>query len=108
MDGPGYFLFVDNQADPQDLVSQIKDDIGCEWEWTLYNKKPWENTYGQASETDKRKFMLNKVPHTECKDGEAEDIMFALRRWMKSSKATLRFGEHINFVEAITNRSPPG
>jgi len=46
-ESPGYLLFVNNQSDPLDLSSQIEEDIGTTWEWTLRNKAPWENNYGE-------------------------------------------------------------
>ena len=36
---PGYFLFVNNQVDPNDFAMQIQEDIGNKWLWTIYNKK---------------------------------------------------------------------
>jgi len=90
------------------LVSQIQDNIGTSYEWTLYNKKPWENNYCQEKVHSKRKEMLQKVPHIECKAGKSDELMETLRQLIKISKAALRFGKHIKLVEALTNKSPPG
>ena len=107
-EGPGYFLFVDNQVDPLDLVTQIQDDIGTSYEWSLYYKKLWNNSYRKEKLHSKHKEMLQKVPHIECKAGKLDELMEALRQWIKTSKATIRFGEHIKLVKALTNKSPPG
>ena len=38
----GYFHFVCNQSDPDNVYSQITSDIGTAWNWTLYSKVPRE------------------------------------------------------------------
>ena len=88
-EGPGYFLFVDNQVDPLDLVTQIQDDIGTSYEWSLYYKKLWNNSYRKEKLHSKHKEMLQKVPHIECKAGKLDELMEALRQWIKTSKAEL-------------------
>jgi len=92
-EGPGYILFVDNQTDPLDLVSQIQDNIGTSYEWTLYNNKPWKNSYRKEKLHSKLKEMLQKVLHDECKAGKLDEF---------------RFGEHTKLVKALTNKSPSG
>jgi len=84
----GYLSFVNNQSDPLDLSSQIEEDIGTTWKWTLWNKTPWENNYGakKTNANDKQSYH-KKAPHIECKQDHGEDLMNALRKWIKSKAA---------------------
>ena len=90
---PGYFLFVNNQVDPNDFAMQIQEDIGTKWLWSIYNKKPWENNYSKAV-SNKRQEMLAKTPHIECQASDSDELMTALRKWAKVGHAAKRFGAH--------------
>jgi len=107
-ESPGYLLFVNNQSDPLDLSSQIEEDIGTTWVWNLWNKAPWENNYGakKTNANDKQSYY-KKAPNIEYKQGHGEDIMNALRKWIKSRAVAKHFGNHLKLVECLTSRSPP-
>ena len=107
-ESPGYFLFVNNQVDPNDFAMQIQEDIGTKWLWSIYNKKPWENNYSKQAVSNKRQEMLAKAPHIECKDSHTGELMTALRIWISRGNAAKRFGAHFKLVESITARTPPG
>ena len=110
---PAYFLFVNNQSDPLQLVSDINMDLPTEFTWTLFNKKPWECTYApknKPKENDKsedKKDTYSKFPHIECDENQTEDLLSALRKWISSGTAKRRFGPHIKLVSCLTNKSPP-
>ena len=106
---PGYLQFVDNNADPTDLSSQIVMDIGDDWNWTLYNKEPFELDYQKMAhdKKHKKKDFFASTPHIECADGEQDAIMHAIRKWISSGRASLRFGQHIKIVECLTKKSSP-
>ena len=106
-ESPGYFLFINNQVDPNDFAMQIQEDIDNTWVWTIYNKKPWENNYSKVA-SNKRQEMLAKTPHIECQASDSDALMTALRKWAKVGHATKRFGAHFKLVESITARTPPG
>ena len=105
---PGYFLFVNNQVDPNDFAMQIQEDIGDKWLWSIYNKKPWENNYSKQAASNKRQEMLAKSPHIECKDSDSDALMTALRKWISRGHASKKFGAHFKLIESITARTPPG
>ena len=105
---PGYLQFVDNNADPQDLCNQICEDIGNKFTVTIYNREPFENNYAVLAENKKKKkdFHAN-APHFECAAGQEEDLKDTIRGWIKSGRASKRFGAHIKFVECLTKISSP-
>ena len=108
-ESPGYFLFVNIQSDPLDFSSQIKEEIGSTWEWTLRIKAPGENNYGaKITNAHDKKSYYKKVRHIEWKQCHGEDIMNAPHKWIKYKAATKRFGDHLKLVECLTLRSPPG
>jgi len=92
-------LFVNNQSDPLDLSSQIEEGIGTTWEWTLWNKAHWENNYSakKTNANDKQSYY-KKLPHIESKQGHGEDLMNALRKWIKSKAAAKRVGDHLKLI----------
>ena len=105
---PGYFHFISNQSDPDDIYKQIISDIGDTWNWTLYSKIPWE---GFKSSTEKtvttdKVDWFKKALIIECKTDDAEDLVNIIRSWIKKGAAFPRFGPHIKFVEALTSRTP--
>ena len=106
---PGYLQFVDNNADPTDLCNQIVMDIGDDWTWTLYNKEPFELDYKKMAHNKKhkKKDFYAATPHIECADEEQDALMHAIRKWISSGKASLRFGQHIKIVECLTKKSSP-
>jgi len=108
-ESPGYLLFVNNQLDPLDLSYKIEEDIGTTWECTLSNKLPWENNYGtkETNANDKDSYY-KKEPHIEYTQGHGEDLMNALRKWIKSKAVAKHFGDHLKLVERLTSRFPPG
>jgi len=80
-DTPAYFQFVDNRADPDDIKRQIEEDIGEDWTWIIFNRKPWEG-YNAKKETNKRNEYLAKCLHVECTENDSEDLIRAIRRWI--------------------------
>ena len=102
---PAYFQFMDNRADPDDIRRQIMEDIGETWDWVLFNRKPWEG-YNQKKEEDKKKEYLAKCLHVECKEGDKDAVCNAIREWIKSGYAALRFGTHLKLVEEIKPDTP--
>ena len=50
-DTPGYFHFICNLSDTDDVYAQIVSDIGDDWLWTLYNRQPWEGISKSRSQT---------------------------------------------------------
>ena len=105
---PGYLQFVDNDADPLDLTSQIQADIGTSLTWTLYMREPFELDYANMAAKKKRKKDFNaNVPHIECADGEEDQLKATLRKWISTGQASLRFGTHIKFIEALIKTSSP-
>ena len=74
-------FFVNNQSEPLDLSSRIKEDIGTTFEWTLWSKAPWDNNYGAKKDNlNDKKSHYKKAPHIECKQGHGEDLMNTLRK----------------------------
>jgi len=105
---PGYFQFVDNNADPADICSQVCDDIGQEFTVTCVNREPFENNYAaMAANKKKKKNFHANCAHFECADGEEESLKDRLRGWIKDGTAIRRFGPHIKFVECLTKSSSP-
>ena len=106
---PGYFHFICNQSDPDDVYNQITADVGDTWNWTLYNKIPWEGfktSFQKNSAIDKTDWH-KKALAIECRTEDAEDLVSAIRTWIKKGTALPRFGPHIKFVEALTSKTPP-
>jgi len=105
---PGYLQFVDNNADPQDIYSQICDDIGYIFTWTCHNREPFEGNYVAMAENRKKKknYHANCV-HFECADGQEENFKAAIRAWKNDGRAAKRFGPHVKFVECLTKASSP-
>lgn len=52
---PGYFQFVDNNADSQDLYAQVCDDIGSHLTLTIHNRESFENNYAAMSANKKKR-----------------------------------------------------
>jgi len=105
---PGYFQFIDNNADPQDLCSQVCDDIGNKFTVTIHNREPFENNYAaMAANKKKKKNFHANCAHFECADGQEEDLKDTIRGWIKSGQASKRFGPHVKFVECLTKSSSP-
>ena len=76
-DSPGYYLFTNNQVDPNNFAMQIQEDIGNKWVWTIYNKKLWENNYSRNNRTvvsNKRHEMIPKAPHIECESSNSNEL----------------------------------
>lgn len=108
---PGYFHFICNQSDPDDVYNQIIMDIGSTWNWTLYNKVPWEGFKSSAQQVvakEKTKTDWHKrALAIECKDEDSDELVSNIRTWIKSKKAQCRFGPHIKFIESLTSKTPP-
>ena len=103
---PAYFQFVDNRADPSDVHQQIVSDIGEHWDWTIFNKKPWEGFSVKKRETTKRQDFLAKCLHVECEFKDQENLCNAIRTWIKNGSAAHRFGSHIKLVQEIKQDTP--
>ena len=101
---PGYFQFVDNNADPLDICSQVCDDIGHGFTVTCLNREPFENNYAAMAANKKKNFHAN-CAHFECPDGEEEKLKECIHGWIKDGTGTKRFGPHVNFVECLTKSS---
>ena len=104
---PGYFHFICNQSEPEDIHQQISHDIGEKWLWTLYNRMPWEGvrlskSNKQANDRDSHRKALS----VECDANDAPPLVEAIRLWISDGSAKKRFGPHIKFIESITNRTP--
>ena len=105
---PGYFQFVDNNANPLDICSQVCDDIGHGFTVTCLNREPFENNYAaMAANKKKKKNFHANCAHFECADGEEEKLKDCLRGWIKDGTAAKRFGPHVKFVECLTKSSSP-
>ena len=76
---PAYFLFINNQTDPDNLVADINTDLSREYTWTLFNKKPWECNYKEVhkseSKEDKKVESYLKFPHVEVDFTEADQLL---------------------------------
>ena len=103
---PAYFQFVDNRADPIDVHQQIVSDIGDHWDWTIFNKKPWEGFSIKKRDTTKRQDFLAKCLHVECEFKDQESLCNAIRAWIKIGSASFRFGSHIKLVQEIKQDTP--
>lgn len=103
---PAYFQFVDNRADPSDVHQQIVSDIGDHWDWTIFNKKPWEGFSVKKKETTKRQDFHAKCLHVECEFKDQESLCNAIRGWIKNGSAAYRFGSHIKLVQEIKQDTP--
>ena len=107
---PGYFHFICNQSEPDDVYNQIISDIGSTWNWTLYNKVPWEgfkNSTQRVAKENSRTDWHKRTLTIECKQDDSEELVSNIRAWIKSTTAHKRFGPHIKFVESLTNKTPP-
>ena len=102
---PAYFQFVDNRADPEDIKRQIVADIGEKWKWILFNRKPWEG-YNAKKENNKKYEYLAKCLHVECTEEDSENLIRAIRNWIKKGYAANRFGQHIKIVEELRPNTP--
>ena len=109
---PGYFQFINNRIDPVDLQLQIQDDIGTSGNWTIYLKNPWEGFKDKSTKKKiitkfSREGFLTKAPHIECDASDEDSVVKNIRHWIKSGKASLRFGPHIKYIEALNVTSHP-
>ena len=104
---PAYFQFVDNRCEPNDIIAQISKDIENGIVFTLFNKKPWEG-YGKSkpTATNTRKDFLSKCLHIECETKESAQLMYDIRKWIKSGLALKSFGPHIKIITELSNQSP--
>ena len=50
---PGYFQFICNQSDPDNVYKEIITDVGDTWNWTLYNKIPREDFKNSSKKIDR-------------------------------------------------------
>ena len=108
---PAYFLFINNQIDPLDFVAQVQEDLAKDYDWTVYNRKPWETTFKQVprdknKERDRRAEMLAKTFHVEVAEDDADSLLSALRKWIHDGTANAKFGPFVKLVECLTSQSP--
>ena len=76
---PGYFHFICNQSEPDDIYNQIATDIGDKWLWTLYNRIPWEG--GKTSKSVKRvndRDIQRKALTIECDTNDSAPLVAAI------------------------------
>ena len=102
---PGYFSFINNQADVDDVYLQIQADIQFSGKWKIYNKKPWES-YQKVKYISHHDEMLHKALHIECEKSAGVELMDKLRKWISNGTAENKFGKHIKITTVITPSSP--
>ena len=103
---PGYFHFICNQSDSEDVYNQIVNDIGDKWLWTIYNRVPWEGSKTSKSikKTNGRDTQ-RKALTVECDRDDSASLVEAIRSWITDGIARKRFGPHVKFVESINNKT---
>jgi len=96
---PGYFHFICNQSDPDDVYKQIITDVEDTWNWTLYNIVPWEGfkNSSQKNVALEKADWHKKALAIECKTDDAEDLVSAIRSWIKKATHSLVLAPILNF-----------
>jgi len=95
---PAYFQFINNRADPLDVHQQIVTDIDDQWDWKMYNKKPWEG-FGKKKEMTKQQEFLAKCLHVECEQTHSNSLCNTIRFWIKNDQASAQCSDHIKLVQ---------
>ena len=108
---PAYLLFINNQTDPDHLVSDISADLPAQYNWTLFNKKPWECNYEEKKRSDTKEDRqvesYSRFPHVEVDINQEDKLLKDLRQWVNSGTARARFGPHVKLVTCLDSKSPP-